>query len=80
MNRTRLTLLLSLTALFALLLYLQAAPAQADSGATAHCEKLLAPMPGVAMTTADVTAQWMTTQLQQGRQNFVYGNDLWCAW
>ena len=80
MNRTLLTILLPLAALLAVLLHLQVTPAQAQDRGTAHCEKLLDPMPGVAQTRADVAAQWMTAQLQQGRQNFVYGSDMWCAW
>jgi len=80
MNRSWLTAFLPLAALLALLLHLQAPPAQAQSSGTAHCEKLLAPMPGVPQTSADVTTQWMNTQLQQGRQSFVYGNGMWCAW
>ena len=80
MNRSWLPALLTLAVLLALLLQLRVPPAQAQSSGTAHCEKLLAPMPGVPQTSADVATLWMNTQLQQGRANFTYGNGLWCAW
>lgn len=80
MHRSWLVPLLSLAAALAMLHGLQGAAAQAQSHSTAQCEKLLAPMPGVAQTSADVATQWMNSQLQQGRQRFVYGNGLWCAW
>ena len=80
MNRSWLAVLLPLAVLLALLTHLRVPPAHAQSSGTAHCEKLLAPMPGVPQTSADVATQWMNSQLQQGRSSFAYGDGLWCAW
>ena len=54
--------------------------AEAQGATGAHCERILPPMPGVAETTADRTANWMSAQLLAGRDQFVYGDGLWCAW
>ena len=80
MSRSWQSFLLSLAVFLALLAHFQVPPAQAQVSTTAHCEKLLPPMPGVPQTSADVATQWMNGQLQQGRQHFAYSSGMWCAW